>query len=72
MSVLEEMLVDDGVWNTVLSFDNIDDTVECFTTVLQGLLDALLSLRQIRVKQHFNPWAAAGVVREARCLRDKF
>jgi len=62
VSVLEEMLFNDDVWNAVLSFDNIDDTVECFTTVLQGLLDALLPLRQIRVKQYVNPWAATGSV----------
>jgi len=33
VSVLEKMLVDDDVWDTVLSFDNIDDSVECFTIV---------------------------------------
>ena len=27
--VLEDMLVN-GVWNDVLSFDNINDSVECF------------------------------------------
>ena len=55
-AVLEDMLVN-GVWNDVLSFDNIDDSVECFTTVLRGLLDALLPLRHIRIKQlHTNPW----------------
>ena len=42
-TVLEDLLVDD-VWSSVLSFDNVDDSVECFTTVLQGLLDALLPL----------------------------
>ena len=52
MFVLEEMLTDDDVWYTVLSFDNIDDTGECFATVLQGLLDALLPLHKIT---HVNP-----------------
>ena len=36
------MLVD-GVWNDVLSFNNIDDSgVKCFITVLQSLLNVLL------------------------------
>jgi len=34
VSVLEKMLANDDIWNTVLSFANIDDSVECFTTVL--------------------------------------
>ena len=55
------MLVD-SVWNDVLSFDNIDDSVECFTTVLQGLLDPLLPLRRIRIKQHTNCWVATNII----------
>ena len=69
-AVLEDMLVDD-VWNDVLSFDNIDDSVECFTTVLQGLLDVLLPLRRIRIKQHTIPWVATSRVVAVRRHRDK-
>ena len=69
-AVLEDMLVDD-VWNDVLSFDNIDDSVECFTTVLQGLIDVLLPLHRIRIKQHTNPWVATSRVLAARWHRDK-
>ena len=69
-AVLEDLLAD-GVWNDVLSFDNVDDSVECFTTVLQGLSDALLPLRRIRIKQHTNPWAATSSVLAARRHRDK-
>ena len=64
-------MLPDGVWNNVLSFDNVDDSVECFTTVLQGLLDALLPLHRIRIKQHTNPWAATSSVLAARRHRDK-
>ena len=32
-------LFTDEVWDAVFSFDNVSDTVQCFTTVLQGLLD---------------------------------
>ena len=69
-AVLEDMLVDD-VWNDVLSFDNIDDSVECFTTVLQGLLDVLLPLHRIRIKQHTNPWVATSRALAARQHRVK-
>ena len=33
------MLNEDDVWHDLLSFDDIDDSVLCFTTVLKGLLD---------------------------------
>ena len=59
------MLVD-SVWNDVLSFDNINDSVECFTTVLQGLLDPLLPLCRIRIKQHTNCWVAIPAVYRSR------
>ena len=39
---VSKMLADDEIWTTVLSFANVDDSEECFTTILQGLLDALL------------------------------
>ena len=68
-AVLEGMLVD-GVWNDVLSFGNIDDSVQCFTIVLQGLLDALLPLCRIRIKQLTNSWVATSRVL-ARWHRDK-
>ena len=61
----------DDVWNDVLSFDDVNDSTECFVTVLQGLLDVLLSLRRVRIKQHINPWAANGRVINVRRLRDK-
>ena len=35
------------------------------------LLDVLLPLRRVRIKQHNNPWVANGRVINARRLRDK-
>ena len=64
------MLVD-GVWNDALSFKNIDDSVECFTTVLQGLLGVLLPLHHNRIKQHTYPWVATRRVLAVRWHRDK-
>ena len=65
------MLADDEIWTTVLSFANVDDSEECFTTILQGLLDALLLLHCIRIKQHVNLWAATSSIRTATHLRDE-
>ena len=62
---LEDMLVD-GIWNDVLYFDNTDDSVEWFTTVLQRLLYVLLPLCSIRIKQHTKPWVATSRVLAAR------
>ena len=38
----------------------------CFTTVLEGLLDFLVPLRKIRIKQSVNPWATGGDITAAR------
>ena len=56
LSVLQDLLTDD-VWNDVLSFDDVDDSVECFTLVLRAVFDLLVPLRKICVKQRVNPWA---------------
>ena len=55
--LLQDMLSEDRVWHDVLSFDDIDDTVLCFTTVLEGLLDFLVPLHKISIKQTVSPWA---------------
>ena len=45
--------------------------MECFTFVLQELMDLLIPLHKIRIKQHTSPWAADSAVTTARCKRDK-
>ena len=69
-SVLQDLLNDD-IWSDVLSFDDVNDSVECFTLVLRTVIDLLVSLRKIRVKRHVNPWAATTAVIAARRHRDK-
>ena len=64
-------LFTDEVWDAVFSFDNVSDTVQCFTTVLQGLLDFLLPERKIRVRQHVGLWGAGVDVLAARHQRDR-
>jgi len=61
----------DETWKDVFSFDNVSDTVECFTAMLQSLMDLLIPLHKIRVKQHVTPWAATTNVISARRARDK-
>jgi len=41
VTALEDVLTDD-VWDKILSSDNVNDSVECFVTVLQVILDLLL------------------------------
>lgn len=65
------MLSEDHVWHDVLSFDDMDDTVLCFTTVLEGLLDFLMPLHKIRVKQTVSPWATNSDIATAHRHRDK-
>ena len=54
----------------VVSFYNVSDPVECFTAILQGLMDLLIPLHRIRVKQRVTPWAATINVISARRARD--
>jgi len=54
----------------VVSFYNVSDPVECFTAILQGLMDLLIPLHRIRVKQRLTPWAATINVISARRARD--
>ena len=70
LSVLQDLL-DDDIWSDTLSFDDVNDSVECFTLVLHAVLDLLVPLCKIRVKWHVNPWAATAAVIAARRHRDK-
>lgn len=70
LSILQDLLQND-VWKDVLSFDDINDSVECFTIVLRALLDLLVPLHKVRVKRCVNPWAASSAVVAARQHRDR-
>ena len=52
-SVLQDLLSDDA-WNDVFSFDDVNDSVEFFMLMLRALLDMLVPLHTIHVKQHVN------------------
>ena len=61
----------DEVWNDVFSFDNVSDTVKCFTAVQQELMELLVPLCRVRVKRHVSPWAADSAVFAAHHERDE-
>jgi len=65
VTVLEYVLTDD-VWNKVFTFGSVNDSAECFVTVLQAILDLLLLLHHIRVKQHINHWETSNTARRQR------
>ena len=61
----------DEAWDAVFSFDNVSDTVQYFTTVLQGLLDLLVPEHKICVRQNVSLWAAGVGVAVAHRQRDR-
>jgi len=65
-------LLTDRVWDSVFSFDNVSDVVQCFTAVLQGLLEILVPERKFRIKQNTSPWAIGANISAARHRRDRF
>jgi len=61
----------DEVWNNVFSLDNVSDIVECFTSVLQELMELLVPLHRVCIKQHLSPWTADSGVSAVHHERDK-
>ena len=72
VSLLSNILSDDSSWNDVFSFSDVDDCVLCFTLVLQGLLDILVPLRHLRIREgRRNPWLVSQEIGSAKYLRDR-
>ena len=66
---LDEFLMFDDIWDDVLSrFDNISDCVECFNLIINGLLDLLVPLKKLRVRQKHCPWLFSPSLTRARHL----
>ena len=47
------------------------DTVQCYAAVLQGVMDLLVPICKICIKQYLSPWAANSDVMTAHHARDK-
>ena len=72
MDLLSDILSDDITWNDVFSSPNVDDCVHCFTLMLQGLLDFLVPLCRLCVRNGgSDPWLTTPCIITARRLRDR-
>ena len=71
ITTLDELLACDDIWDSVLSsFDDISECLECFNLIMNGLLDLLVPLKKLRVRQWECPWLSNGSIAKARRLRD--
>ena len=71
MMSLISNLVDVDIWESVLSIDNIDDCVNCFNSILVGLLDLICPYKWYRIRASCPPWSRSPEVRNIQKLRDK-
>ena len=68
---MDELLSCDDIWDEVFSvFDDITDCLECFNLIMAGLLDLLVPLKKLRVRQQECPWLSNGSLASARRLCD--
>ena len=68
---LDELLACDDVWDTVLStYDDISECLECFNLIMNGLLNLLVPLEKLRVRQQECPWLSNGFLAKACHLRE--
>jgi len=69
VNLLSDMLSDGDTWNAVFSFSDVNDCVLCFTLVLQGLIDFLVLLCHLWIREGgWSPWFCASNVVSARHL----
>ena len=43
-------------WNSFVSFDDVNVSVECLSKVISDVLDLLFPIKHVRIKQHCPPW----------------
>ena len=68
---LDEIFKCDDVWDDALSrFDDLSDCPECFNLIINGLLDLLVPLKNLRVRQRDCPWLSNASLTNARRLHD--
>ena len=66
---LDEIFKCDDVWDDVLSkFDDLSDCLECFNLIINGLLDLLVPLKNLRVRQRDCPWLSNASLTKERHL----
>ena len=68
LDLLSDILVDE-VWEDVVGFENVNDSVECFNIVMSWVFDTLVSQRRLRLWQISALWI--GSLNRLRKTRDK-
>ena len=63
-------ILSDEVWDQVLGFESIEDSVTCFNLVMQALLDAMVPLKKVRIKTDTPSWANDQAIIGMRRMRD--
>ena len=48
----------------------VSDCLECFNLIMTGLLDLLVPLKKLRVRQQECPWLSNGSLASSCCTRD--
>ena len=63
--MFDKVLLDD-CWSDVLSVDDINVCTEAFTLVMQHVMNALVPLHNLRVRQRRFPWGYSPAIAAAR------
>ena len=67
--MLDKVLLDES-WSDVFGADDIDVCTKAFTLVMQYIMNALVPLQTLRIKQHSIPWGYNPAIAAARRQRD--
>ena len=57
-------------WNSFVSFDDVNESVECLSKVISDVLDLLFPIKYVQVKWHCPPWGIYPQITEIRRLRN--
>lgn len=58
-------------WDEFVSFDDIDDCVDCLNSVVSGAIDLLFPVKCFRIKKRGLPWSISPEARRCRQERDR-
>ena len=67
--MLDKILLDDS-WDEIFSVDDINVCAEAFTLVMQHILDVMIPLKKMRIKQACSPWSYDADITFVRHQRD--
>ena len=67
--MLEKILLDDS-WDDIFNVDDVNVCAEAFTLVMRHILDIMIPLKKMRVKQTCSPWIHDADITVVRHQRD--